>query len=228
MEEEHQLIGFDHIETEAAAARSVQTNVITTKDITAATWKIKAKLQTVHERLKIVKDNLDIISVDLNGIKVHNQLFVRNELVSHPIGMILAYMGNSTPDGWLDCNGAGFDTLKYKTLQSLIGNKTPDLNNRFIMGAQVNAPVRDWEAMAGGQSEIGIHWGNIKSIKLTIRKESFRIKKITAGDSSDIYRYFLYGGVRCMTRSLNIGTSSPDKIKIIPVHYKLRYIIKAH
>lgn len=50
-----------------------------------------------------------------------------------PIGAIIAYGGSSAPAGWHLCNGTAHGSA---ALQSLIGSaNTPDLSNRFIIGA---------------------------------------------------------------------------------------------
>lgn len=52
---------------------------------------------------------------------------------SMPIGAIIAYGGSDAPAGWHICNGTAHGSA---ALQTLIGSaNTPDLSNRFILGA---------------------------------------------------------------------------------------------
>ncbi len=50
-----------------------------------------------------------------------------------PVGTVIAYMGNSAPDGWLLCDGRSVGDT-HIALKSLIGEKTPDLKGRFLRG----------------------------------------------------------------------------------------------
>ncbi len=53
-----------------------------------------------------------------------------------PPGTVVAYWGDIAPEGWLLCNGENIpDELKYKNLRDLMGEKTPDIRGRVIVGA---------------------------------------------------------------------------------------------
>jgi microcystin-dependent protein len=52
-----------------------------------------------------------------------------------PIGTILTYFGNSTPSGFLYCNGSTFVASDYPELFALLGSNTlPDLRGQFLRG----------------------------------------------------------------------------------------------
>lgn len=52
-----------------------------------------------------------------------------------PIGAIVAVHGNAIPAGYLECNGAEFDILKYPALYTLLqDNHTPDLRECNLVG----------------------------------------------------------------------------------------------
>lgn len=57
---------------------------------------------------------------------------VANFLV--PVGTITAYAGSSAPTGWLLCDGTAISVSTYPTLHGLVGNNTPDLRGRFLLG----------------------------------------------------------------------------------------------
>jgi hypothetical protein len=38
-----------------------------------------------------------------------------------PVGAIVEYAGTAAPSGWLLCNGASYERIKYPTLAALIG-----------------------------------------------------------------------------------------------------------
>jgi hypothetical protein len=50
-----------------------------------------------------------------------------------PVGTIVAYMGNSAPDGWLLCDGRDVG-ITHSELSRIVGDKTPDLRGVFLRG----------------------------------------------------------------------------------------------
>lgn len=56
-----------------------------------------------------------------------------------PIGSIFPFAGVTVPDGWLLCDGSTYDPGTYPKLSAAIGatfgTKTPDLRDRFALGA---------------------------------------------------------------------------------------------
>jgi hypothetical protein len=64
-----------------------------------------------------------------------------------PAGMVMPYMGNTIPSGWLDCNGQSVSRTTYAKLFAAIGTKygtgdgsttfgLPNMTNRYLMGSQ--------------------------------------------------------------------------------------------
>lgn len=73
--------------------------------------------------------------VEVKGPPTTAQGIATKEYVdnSMPIGAIIAYGGNVAPTGWHMCNGTVHGSA---ALQAIIGSaNTPDLSNRFIIGA---------------------------------------------------------------------------------------------
>jgi microcystin-dependent protein len=52
-----------------------------------------------------------------------------------PIGSITPFFSSTLSSGWLLCDGSPIDT-KYAELISIVGNNTPDLRGRLIVGSQ--------------------------------------------------------------------------------------------
>ena len=61
-----------------------------------------------------------------------------------PVGTILSFAGNTVPEGFLDCNGAGLSAATYAALYGVIGNtyggdsttfNLPNLDGRFLQGS---------------------------------------------------------------------------------------------
>lgn len=58
-----------------------------------------------------------------------------------PIGAVVAYGGSSAPAGWLLCDGAAIPGT-YTALIALVGSVTPNLRDRFIVGAGSSYAVK--------------------------------------------------------------------------------------
>lgn len=51
------------------------------------------------------------------------------------LGSIVAYLGDTPPEGWLLCNGTYFDKTQHPELADILKNNiTPDLQDRFLFG----------------------------------------------------------------------------------------------
>lgn len=52
-----------------------------------------------------------------------------------PVGTVIAYMGNTAPDGYLACDGSTFSATTYPQLRALLGTTiAPDLRGEFLRG----------------------------------------------------------------------------------------------
>lgn len=71
----------------------------------------------------------------------------QSSTVDIPIGSIVAFFGKSNriPDGWLLCDGQGFDETKYTQLRDILldlgmqSGKIPDLRGQFLRGSDMSA-----------------------------------------------------------------------------------------
>ena len=69
--------------------------------------------------------------------------------MSYPVGAIVTWSTVNAPDGWLVCDGTGYDAEEYADLFDVIGYtyggadgtfNVPDLRQRFILGGGWNDP----------------------------------------------------------------------------------------
>ncbi len=58
------------------------------------------------------------------------------------VGTIVAYLGKVVPDTWLACDGSEIPS-QYNTLISLIGNYTPNLGGRTLIGIGKGTDAND-------------------------------------------------------------------------------------
>lgn len=55
--------------------------------------------------------------------------------IGNPVGTVIAYMGNTAPDGYLACDGKTFSATQYPELRALLGTTiAPDLRGEFLRG----------------------------------------------------------------------------------------------
>ena len=104
-------------------------------------------------------------SAPMTALKVAQAITAQVSTV--PTGTILPFAGNTIPEGFLDCNGAGISASTYSDLYAVIGNtyggnsttfNLPNLTNRFLQGSNTAGTVK-----AAGLPNITGKWinGNI-------------------------------------------------------------------
>lgn len=87
-----------------------------------------------------------------------------------PVGIVVSYMGNNPPEGYLSCDGATYNISEYPKLAEQIktefgsynhfgGNGTstfavPDLKGEFLRGTGTNS-----HSSSGNGSAVGVHQG---------------------------------------------------------------------
>lgn len=89
------------------------------------------------------------------NMNITGKLTVDSNLFTLPKGMIVAYNSTQAPDGWAICDGT---------------KGTPDLRNRFIIGAQPFIPL----GITGGNMEISLTPANLpphKHMSLAIQPD---------------------------------------------------------
>ncbi len=136
-----------------------------------------------------------------------------------PVGSIIAYGGDRAPEGWVLCDGTRLGDVKYAELKSIVGAHTPDLRDRFVVGAG-----RSYHRNATGgaaqvtltESEMPSHkhygWGEaFDGWPFGTQGSNYR----GSGDTDDDNR--LYG-------TTDTGGNQPHENR--PPYYALVYIIK--
>ena len=178
----------------------------------------------------------------------------QNISVLSPVGSVIAYMGTNAPSGWLLCNGAAYDTVKYSELHTLIGgtygSNTPNLAGLFIMGAGINtgaggnAGTFNNLSVAGRSSvtltnyELPSHSHNLTNgTALKYNNSINPIDKLYNIVSEDYgtnpgsnYGAFVYGGSAHSYSTMTLGNTdangSGNSFNILPSYVAMTYIIK--
>lgn len=230
-------------EFEASQAKVEKLNVNTLESqnavinaLTADMIKLKSQIELLNDKLTIVKGSNEIMKISSEKTEIENNLYVKNELVSLPIGTVIAFAGKIIPDGWLICDGGS--TNEHPKLRKIIGDYVPDLTNRFIMGLSIKDNLNlEWKDRYAG------------SFSVQLREENLPPHTHIFSYNTEYYqykfsRYDKDSGFGKTTTTLdgysemNIRNSYSEKtahndnfkslpIDITPPHFKLLYIIKA-
>jgi hypothetical protein len=166
-----------------------------------------------------------------NSTKVATTAYVANNAI--PSGGIIIWSGSSAsiPSGWLLCNGT---------------SGTPDLRNRFIVGAgstyAVNATGGTADAIVpshthtGSTNTAGAHRHGLNSSGgslAALGSQTSKVAGISAGNTGQDY-YTAYSGTNIMeeagshSHSLTINSTGDSGTNAnLPPYYALCYIMKA-
>ena len=184
------------------------------------------------------KDALLEKMVEQTGILKEN---IQNMMtVLTPVGVIQAFAGSATPDGWLLCDGSAVSRTDYADLYAVIGDtygagdgvdtfNLPDLVDQFVQGSATSGTVKS----AGLPNITGSFSVFIPvSSSGSVSKSGF-----SAGDGAfsrsnpQSSKYFTAAGDTSMYNDMNFDASTSDSIygnstTVQPPALTMRYIIK--
>jgi microcystin-dependent protein len=212
---------IDKLTSESASIKTLDLQNSTIKTLTADFIKLKNQIEVLNEELKIIKGSKELVKISANRTDINTSLYTNNELVSLPVGAIVAFYGDKVPEGWAFCDGQ---------------NGTPDLRGSFIQGKQES---NQKSAQVYKSAPITLNEKNIPRVWSTVTTSFYKAEAGTNGNNFD----FL--GTKSTSRNKNIrkdnswctdenissdfaiGHDKPDSIEIPnPQHVKLAYIMK--
>lgn len=222
---------IDRLTSGNADINTLQSQNAVINALTADMIRLKNQIEILSNELTIVKDSSELIKISSEKTEIRNNLFVKNELVSLPVGTVVAFAGKNIPDGWLVCDGAGIPE-KYPEARTIIGSNTPNLIKKYIMGSDKN------DFTAFGTDKIIIKNENIKEDHLQVYFNLYKWKAGRGGSDESIT--YLTSAVSGSTGSsyyedfkgmirdsyTRIGWPNPTPIEILPPSIKMVYIIK--
>lgn len=197
--------------------------------LTVELLKLKNQIALLSNELKVVKDGRQLISVTREKTEVSNWLYTNDEYVSVPIGTVIAFAGNWIPTGWELCDG-GPIPANYSRALNLIGNRKPNLINRFIRGtASASRDERGSDEVALVAENLPFHDHVYYEPRIEVST-----KWGTRGmDNSDhLYNsHITHYDKRLTNNTQDSDDHRPSRLEgrrfsIIPSHVTLRYIIK--
>lgn len=222
---------IDKLTSKTATINTLDSQNVTINTLTADFIKLKNQIELLSEELKIIKGSKELVKITSDKTEIKNDLYVKNELVSLPIGTVIAFAGKNVPDGWLLCDGLAISE-KYTEARNIIGNNTPNLIRKYIMGS----PKNDFTAF--GTEQITIKNENIHENQLQVYYNLYKWKAGRGGSDESI-TYLTssvsgntnpsyYEDFKGMIRDsyTRIGHAKPTAIDILPPSIKMVYIIK--
>ncbi|WP_294311373.1 hypothetical protein [uncultured Chryseobacterium sp.] len=193
------------------------------KNITADTATIDqlvAKMVKLEETIELLKNDLKIVNnlkqelIRINSEKtvVKNKLYANEELVSVPIGTIVAFAGREIPEGWKVCDG----------------NNAPNLDNKVIFGTTDKSRTREVET---GRKSIVLTELNIPSHSHEYEKMKYNFytrQAVTTSHAvgSDDRADFYNGSSENTSRLFTTRTGEGHAFDITPPNVKMLYIMK--
>jgi microcystin-dependent protein len=146
-----------------------------------------------------------------------------------PIGVVLPFMGTTTPTGFLVCDGSTFNATTYAALNTLLGGNTlPNLKGKFLVG--YDAAVTDYNEIGktGGQKNLSPHFHSLIGFP-TGDAANIGIGTPTGGDFvTPDYIVPVSGGAHSkdvvITDTIGSGTINDENR---PPFYSINYIIRA-
>ena len=144
-------------------------------------------------------------SAPMTALKVAQAITAQVSTV--PTGTILPFAGNTIPDGFLDCNGAGLSAETYSALYGVIGTtyggdgttfNLPNLTYKFLQGSttagttkaaglpNITGSIRQivsWNSSPRG----AISWSYSGACEVSGGGHSFGVLSFDASKSNDIY-----------------------------------------
>ena len=144
-------------------------------------------------------------SAPMTALKVKQAINALTNTI--PIGTILAFAGNTIPDGFLDCNGAGLSAETYSALYGVIGTtyggdgttfNLPNLTDKFLQGSTTTGTTKaaglpnitgsirqivSWSSSPQG----AISWSYSGACSVSGGDHSYGVLSFDASKSNDIY-----------------------------------------
>lgn len=205
--------------------------------ITSEFLKLKQQIELLSTELKVVKDSTELIIISKDNTEIKNKLCIsqsykdkndnivsiQSEIVSVPIGTIVAFYGDRIPDGWALCDGH---------FNKFLNDWMPDLKDKFVRGAHSIVKNRDW----GGDDLVTLKVENLPDHNHRYYESWVKPtqKGAASGGFGTNYPYYYNHNYDFKSRLTTSGSSENGNssnmiskpFSIVPKHIQLAYIMK--
>ncbi|HFU2717883.1 TPA: phage tail protein [Klebsiella pneumoniae] len=203
---------------------------------------VLATRQYVDDKVIEVKSYADsLLAAHLADADPHPQYLKITDIAKYtPVGVPLPYPSATPPTGWLKCNGAVFDKVKYPGLAAVFpSGNLPDLRGEFIRGWDDSRGIDNGRALLSSQGHsLRDHshnqqvWTGSNTTSSTIGQAGSYAPLATGGDGGIAYTdrepQSLPSAVRAIStrgvasdNAANIGTETR------PRNIAFNYIVRA-
>ena len=155
-----------------------------------------------------------------------------------PVGGIMAYMGTSSPDGWIICDGVAvintdgwYDALIQLNIGTLSDNyyTPPDLKGRFLYGT-TSVGVTGVE---GGTSSIDLEHSHTQQADTTTSLTVPNYNNVATTTNNSGSSAGIWAWETSTQPQITLSTNNPDiekslnnETSILPPYYSVTYILK--
>jgi len=138
-----------------------------------------------------------------------------------PVGSIVAFAGSTAPAGWLLCNGLAIPSdAAYSELRALIGNTTPNLDGRTLIGAGDGYTL----GQTGGEKQTTLTIAQMPAHHHTIGGGDFIVHSRSFTGSNDADRPWKTKPGATTGGTDDAGGGAP--FSLMQPYYVVNYIIK--
>ena len=193
--------------------KNVKSDAGTFEELTAKVLKLEETIEMMKSELKIVDHlNKELIRINSEKTVVNNKLYANKELVSVPIGTIVAFAEKEIPEGWKVCDGNGVPNLDDKVIFGTTNknrNREVEAGSKSVLLSEPNLPS---------------HAHEYERMKYTFNTGRAVTKSSTFGsdDKGDFYN----GSSENTNLLFTTRTGGGRAFDITPPNVKLLYIIK--
>ncbi|MDS7860441.1 phage tail protein [Klebsiella michiganensis] len=203
---------------------------------------VLATRQYVDDKVIEVKSYADsLLAAHLADADPHPQYLKITDIAKYtPVGVPLPYPSATPPTGWLKCNGAVFDKVKYPGLAAVFpSGNLPDLRGEFIRGWDDSRGIDNGRALLSSQghslrdhSHNQEFWTGSNTTSSTIAQTGNYGPLVTQGDGGIVYTdrepQSLPSAVRAIgTRGVASDNAANIGTETRPRNIAFNYIVRA-
>lgn len=196
------------------------------------------RLEDLYSSILVATNDDAEINISVKDLKAFIREEVKNAVWGEsvtPIGTIIAQMGNSTPLGYINCDGATYNISEYKTLAEYIktqfgsynyfggdGERTfavPDLREKFLKGSN-NGGIVQQAGLPNINGEFRAYGWNTGNASGAFKSTIAKTKALGTGSAAD------YNWIKYEFNASNSNSIYGKSTTVTPENISVMYCIK--